>query len=194
MIVLKQKKGSFHPMNILFLLFMSFTTLAIHAQEGTEQPVPRFEKLAIGEKGKHVYMPKGDTAIVIEAAYSQDSSVFYTAEVPVGDFMFFLIAVEFPEKQEMDAVQKEGLLISYLDYLQEAFGIMGAAGYGKGHTLDAVPSMIGVFDYWEDADLYSWAVKGWINEKYLVVFMVYGPKEYPYINAQQMFFEGLRIE
>ena len=191
-----RKKQLFTGKSVFLSLLMLFSISAItwSQEDEKKQPVPRFEKIAAGENGLHIYMPKGDSTTVLETSYSMDSSVVYTGEVPVGDFTFAVIAVQFGERQEMGQEQKEELLISYLDYLQQSFEIMEATGYGKGHTLEAVPSMIGVIDYWEDSEFNTWAVKGWGNDEFLVVYMIYGPGDYPYIGAKQMFFEGVRVE
>jgi hypothetical protein len=89
--------------------------------------------------------------------------------------------------------EKEDVLIGYLDYLQTTFGIVNAAGYGKGHLLASSPNATGILDYWEDGEGNKWAVKAWADENKLGVMMLYGPKEYPYFNVQQMFLDGFRF-
>jgi hypothetical protein len=85
------------------------------------------------------------------------------------------------------------MITSYLDFLQGQFGITGAAGYGKGHTMETAPNAIGVIDYWEDAEGLQYAVKSWCDGDFLSVMILYGAGEYPIFNAQEMFLNGFRF-
>ncbi len=87
----------------------------------------------------------------------------------------------------------EDLLIGYMAYLHEQFGITEAVGVGKGHTLESAPGARGVIDYWKDADGVQYAVKGWVNQQALGILMVYGLTEYPHFNLQQLYLDGFRF-
>lgn len=156
------------------------------------QDVPRFAKYSVGESGCSLYLP-GDPG-EFEMTYSEDGSAVYTGEVTHGDFNFAVICVQFKEdiSGESDEAQVE-LLTGYMDFLQGQFGVTGSAGYGKGHTLEDYPDAKGVIDYWEDAEGLQYAVKGWVDDHFIAVLLLYGEKEYPYFNAQQMFLDGFRF-
>ena len=72
--------------------------------------------------------------------------------------------------------------------------LTGAVGVGRGHTHAENASARGVIDYWKDKDGDSWAVKGWVDSTRLAVMFVYGPGDYPYLTAQQLFLDGFRLE
>lgn len=169
--------------DLIFLLTL-FTTQLTTAQ------VPRFEKFPMGESGCYAYFP-GDPAF--ELSWSEDSSQVYTGEVVTDSFNYFGICVKLSESIGDNQREQLNLLETYLDYLQDAFGVTGSAGYGEGHTLEDYPAASGVIDYWEDVDGNSWAIKGWVNSQYLIVLGIYGEAEYPYFEAQQMYLNGVRF-
>ncbi|MCE3294960.1 MAG: hypothetical protein K0R65_674 [Crocinitomicaceae bacterium] len=169
----------------LFLVFLSCGTV-FYAQKPA---VPRFSKHKIGSSTVSAYFPVDPP--VFDESYSQDSSVVITSESLVGDHSFALVHVDFRDKVT-DSLDREALLISYLDYLQQSFAISGSVGYGKGHTLKSNPQAQGIIDFWQDLDENEYSVKGWITESSISVFMVYGPGEYPYPVAKELFFEGVR--
>jgi hypothetical protein len=171
-------------MRTVILMLMFGTTTTLFAQ------IPHFEKLPIGDSGCFGYFP-GDPQF--ETTFSEDSSKVYTGEVSTDSFNYFAICVKLSLVLNDAKEEQIGLLESYMDYLQQAFDITASAGYGEGHTLDGYPAVSGVIDYWTDIDGYQWAVKGWVNAQFLVVMGIYGSGEYPYFNAQQMYFNGIRF-
>lgn len=174
----------FYSMRIPHTLLICLSAQLVLAQ------APRFEKFAIGNSGCAVYAP-GDP--MFEFSYSEDSSVVYTGEVAVDSFHFIIICVDLRESVGDDAAVKTDLLISYLDYLKQAFDITASAGYGTGHTLEGSTTTVGVIDFWEDAFGGQWQVKGWVDSGYLAVLGINGPTEYPYFNAAQLFLNGFRL-
>ena len=172
-------------LSLLVLLFTLATTLA------AQVAVPRFAKYDVGKSGCKVYLPADPGEF--EMTLSEDQSEVYTAEVLKDDFNFAVIVVKLAEPIGDDADVKNDMMTSYLDFLQDQFGISGAAGYGLGHTLESAPDAVGVIDYWEDADGMQYAVKSWCDGHYLSVLMLYGAEEYPIFNAQQMFLDGFRF-
>jgi hypothetical protein len=169
----------------LLLLFTALCTLA------WSQTVPRFTKYDVGSTGCKVYLPADPGEF--ELTLSEDQSEVYTAEAVHNDFNFGVIVVKFSEPLMDDADEKTDMVTSYLDFLQEQFGITGAAGYGKGHTMESAPRAVGVIDYWEDNNGVQYAVKSWCDGDYLAVLLLYGAGEYPYYNAQEMFLNGFRF-
>lgn len=172
----------------LLALMLSLTAFA------QSQPVPRFAKYAVAKTGCSVYLP-GDPG-QFELTLSQDSSEVYTGEVQQGEFYFAVIVVKFTPAtaSEIESQEdKELLMESYMDYLKEQFSIEEAAGYGRGHTMDDAPKAAGVIDYWTGDDKTEYAVKSWCDGQYLSVLLLYGPKEYPHYNAQNMFLNGFRF-
>jgi len=155
----------------------------------SKQPVPRFERVPVGDTGFEAFVPRGFPTF--EANTSQDGSLVASGELAVGDFHFVVIGVRF--KQALAPEDAEGVLEGYLDFLKTQLSIKEAAGYGKGHRLDDEPEARGMIDFWVDKDGDEWAIKGWVTPKHLVFFAVYGRGEYPYFNAKQMFFEGVRF-
>jgi len=154
--------------------------------------VPRLSKMPIGESGCSAYFPSGMPAF--EASKSEDGADVYTSEMEVGEYRFGCIAVKFSEPfSDSSPEELEELLISYMDYLKEQFGITSSAGYGKGHLQEGLPDVRGVLDYWQDAEKTQFAIKGWVNQHYLGIMFVYGATEYPIFNVQQMYLDGFRF-
>lgn len=161
------------------------------APSDDKEPVPRFARQPIGASGMELYLPEGDPAF--EHNQSEDGSDMYTGELTVGRFHFACVGVKFKAPLGGTPDDREATLTAYMDFLQSNLGITAAAGYGRGHTLDATPDARGVIDFWEGSDGSQWAVKGWITDTHLAVLMLYGPGEYPYYNAQAMFLDGIRF-
>ena len=170
---------------------MLFCSVTLSAQ--TAQKVPRLTKTAVSNSGCYAYFPSSTDKIKFELTYSQDSAKVYTGEVIDGDYHFAIIVVKMKEKLP-NYEEKEKMLVGYLDYLQTAFEITNAAGYGKGHQLESNPNATGIIDYWEDAEENKWSIKAWADENTLAVMMLYGPKEYPIFNVQQMYLDGFRFK
>lgn len=176
-----------HFLSLLALVLPFF----LNAQIG-KQTVPRFEKVQIGETGGAVYMPKD--APEFEMSLSEDGSEVYTSEIQLDDFFFSVVAVKFvPEMADASTEDLESLLAGYMEFLRGQIGAGEAVGIGPGHTKEKVPGARGAIDYWQDADGIQYAVKGWIDQRMIGVMVLYGPEEYPYFNAQQMFLDGFRF-
>lgn len=174
--------------------WLSFLLLPIllTAQTTSTVKVPRLSKMAIGQSGCAAYFPEGMPEF--ELSKSEDGSDVYTSEVEVDGFLFGCIAVKFGETfTDSSPEDMEALLISYMEFLQGNFGVTASAGVGKGHTLESAPDARGVIDYWEDAAGVQYAVKGWVNQQALGIMVIYGPKEYPHFNLQQMYLDGFRF-
>lgn len=154
--------------------------------------VPRLSKMPIGESGCSGYFPEGMPAF--EASKSDDGADVYTAQMELGDHLFGCIAVKFAEPfTESEPDEMEELLLTYLNFLQEQFEITSSVGYGLGHLQEAVPDARGVIDYWENDDGYKYAIKGWVNQKYLGFLYIGGFDDYPIFNVQQMYLDGFRF-
>lgn len=174
--------------------FLSFLVLPffLAAQSDTKIPVPRLSKIPIGQSGCSAYFPDGMSEF--ELSKSEDGSDVYTGEANVDGYYFACITVKFAEPlTNISAEEQEELLISYMDYLKNNFGIITSAGVGRGHTLESAPDARGVLDYWEDAEKTKFAVKGWVNSNYIGIMILYGPTEYPIFNVQQMYLDGFRF-
>ena len=96
--------------------------------------------------------------------------------------------------EPVDADGTEDLMIGYLDFLKSQFEVKESAGYGKGHTMESWPKAKGVIDYWKDSAGLEYKVKAWADGNYLAVLLVYGAKEYPNINVQEIFLNGFRFK
>ncbi len=165
-------------------------TLSLFAQE--IKP-PRLVKTVIGDSGCSAYLPAGMPEF--EHSKSEDDADVYTSEMELDNFVFGCIAVKFTAPfTDSGSDDLEDLLIAYMDYLQGAFEITSAAGYGRGHTLDAYPNARGVLDYWEDGEKNQFAVMGWIDQSHLGFLYIGGAKEYPLFNVQEMYLKGWRFE
>lgn len=169
------------------LLFALFAAASLFAQD----TIPRFKKIPVQKSGCFMYAP--DT-LQFDLSYSDDSSAVYTGEWIIGDHRFAAIIVDLNNVTFESKEEKEDLLMSYMDFLQSSFEITDAVGYGKGHTLENDPTAIGVIDYWMDASADEWAVKGWINDDYIAVLMIYGAGQYPHHSIQEMYLNGIRFK
>lgn len=177
-------------MKILLSFLLLAFTLHAAAQEFTP---PRLTKTAIGESGCYAYLPPGSETFDVSS--SEDGSTLYTGDFLHGDYYYSLIVVKLsPDAQIATQEDKEALLTSYMDYLQETFAITSSTGYGKGHTLEKYPEATGVLDYWIDEDATEWVVKGWCDGKTIGIMMLYGPDTYPSYNVQSMFLDGFRFD
>ncbi|MDX2284550.1 MAG: hypothetical protein NW241_10320 [Bacteroidia bacterium] len=165
--------------------------LAVCCSAAQAQQTPRFAKYPVAETGCHVYLPADPGGF--ERSLSEDQSELYTAELNYGDHHFAVIVVRFSEPIEGGAEAYTALAESYLDFLQEQFGVTGSAGYGRGHTLESHPEASGVLDYWEDQDGLQYVVKAWCDSRFMAVLMLYGEAEYPYFNARELFLNGFRF-
>jgi len=171
----------------LFSLLLGGTLLA---QDGFT--APRFVKTAISTSGCYAYLPK-DVELGFDIEYSPDSARVYTGDFYSGDFHYAVIVVKLNGVELETAEDKEGMLISYLDYLQESFSIIESAGYGLGHTMESNPDAIGIIDYWVDEEEDQWSVKGWADGNTLGILFIYGATDYPSINASQLYLDGFRF-
>jgi hypothetical protein len=155
-----------------------------------EPAVPRFEKVAIPGCGCAAYLPTGTPMAAPET--SPDGSMVWTVEQVVGGYGFGVIAVKLAEAASTPEAAEE-LLVSYLDFLKGQFEITGAAGVGRGHTLEGSAAR-GVIDFWGSKDGEQWSVKAWSTPTHLAVFLVHGPGEYPHPSVVEVFGNGLRFE
>lgn len=172
--------------NWLILTIICFALSAAFGQE----PVPRFEKYPVLETGCSYYLP-GSTEF--ELSLSEDGSKVITGEVMFGNFYFSTITVEFMEDLVLAPEEMAPMIESYLGYLMSTLGITSSAGIGWGHTLESNPNALGGIDYWRDDEGTEYAVKSWCDAHHLSVLLLYGNEEYPYFEAQQMFFDGFRF-
>jgi hypothetical protein len=173
--------------SLILSLFWGFS----NAQEDDFTP-PRFVKQPIDNSGCYAYFPE-DAEMVFDVSYSPDSAKVYTGDFLSGDFHYSIIVVKLHDLVMENAEEKETMLTSYLDYLQTSFSIVGAAGYGMGHTMESNPSAVGMIDYWEDEEGDQWSVKGWADGSTLAIMFIYGATEYPSFTAGQLFLNGFRF-
>lgn len=157
-----------------------------------EFTAPRFEKTAISTSGCYAYLPN-DVEIEFSIEYSPDSARVYTGDFYSGDFHYAVIVVKLNGVELETAEDKEGMLVSYLDYLQESFSIIESAGYGMGHTLESNADAVGIIDFWVDEEEDQWSVKGWADGNTMGILFIYGATEYPSYNASQLFLNGFRF-
>ncbi|MBK8345873.1 MAG: hypothetical protein IPL12_22865 [Bacteroidetes bacterium] len=73
-----------------------------------------------------------------------------------------------------------------MTFFKNCSAITGNAGYGKGHTLEQYPDVVGVID-WEDADSTKYSIAGWINSNHLIVPLIYGPEFHPNYSAVELY-------
>jgi hypothetical protein len=176
---------------LTILCICLFAGAACFAQE-TAYKIPRFEKMAIGGSGCSAYFPN-DIEGNFDLSFSEDSSEVYTGDFVSGGFHFAVIVVKLNGTVLETTEDKESMITSYLDFLKGQFSVVGAVGYGMGHTLESHPAAIGVIDYWESGDGDQWAVKSWADETVVAVMMLYGATEYPNYNVQTIFLDGFRF-
>lgn len=186
---LSQKTG----ISILIFIFLTASFFNAFSQsEPVSTKAPRLGKTDIGQSGCSAYLPPGMPEF--DLSKSEDNSDVYTSEVELDSFVFGCIAVRFSEPfTDASPDEMEELLISYMDFLKSPFEITSAVGYGKGHLLDGYPDARGVIDYWEDGNGRQYAVKGWVNQKYIGFLYIGGAGDYPYLNLQQMYLDGFRF-
>lgn len=146
------------------------------------------KKYPVGQSGCSYY---NYCEASFKTSVSQDSSTIYNGECVAGEVAYGVICVKLlnpiPENQ-----LAEEMLIAYLDYLKQSFGINKATGYGKGHRLANDENTRGVLDYWQDQENNNWKVKGWTNGKLIAVLYAYSPKQLPEPKIN-VFLDGFRF-
>ncbi len=173
--------------NILAMLFLAFG-ISLLAQS----PIPRLSKQSIGTSGCYAYFPADMPDF--EKSLSEDGSVVFVSEVEISsDFQVGCITVQFSEPMPNEDDLWDALVENYLAYLQQQLGITAAAGLGAGHTLESNPEAQGYIDYWQDADGLDYAVKAWINDKYLALMFITGPDDELNYNFKEMYLNGFRF-
>ncbi len=174
------------------LILSLFSGLSFAQEDEYEFTPPRFVKQPIENTGCYAYFPD-DVEMEFDLSYSPDSSKVYTGDFLSGDFHYSIILVQMKDVVLEDATEKEEMLVSYLDYLQNSFSIVATAGYGKGHTLESNPNAVGMIDYWEDNEADQWSVKAWADGSTMAILFIYGGMEYPSYSAAQLYLDGFRF-
>ncbi|MEO7923115.1 MAG: hypothetical protein ABIR30_05505 [Chitinophagaceae bacterium] len=154
-------------MKPLFAFVFTLLTCCVFAQS--------FKKIPVGNSGCSIYT-YCDIKFTVEK--STDSSLVYTGECINDEVSYGIICVKLLTPVT-DLTMAEDLLIAYLDYLKESFGITKAAGYGKGHQLNDNERTRGILDYWVDNDKDSWKVIAWTDGKFIGVMYAYSIKPLP---------------
>ncbi|PKP18956.1 MAG: hypothetical protein CVU05_12440 [Bacteroidetes bacterium HGW-Bacteroidetes-21] len=171
---------------LLIIVIISSCITSVYAQ------APRFQKYSINDTGYSAYFPADPGTF--ENQKSDDGLNIYTGEVIVDNTNYAIILVLLEDTyKDAPASEIELLITSYLDFIQEQFGINASAGYGKGHTLESHPEAVGVIDYWEDTNGNNYSVKAWADQKALAVMMVYSKEEINY-NYQTLYLNGFRFK
>jgi len=157
-----------------------------------ESSTVSFSKYPIETTGCHIYLPAVPPAWAI--SFSDDSSSVYTNSVTYNDFIFDAILVSFkvPFTGESHEVL-EDLLISYIDFLKEAYDTDESSDYGKGQILPGNDDALGVMAFWESADGTQTKLKGWITETHLAVLLVYGTNDPSELALTDAFLNGFRF-
>jgi hypothetical protein len=127
-----------------------------------------------------------------ELSMSPDSSAVYTGECKKDSVIYDVICVRM--KDRIDSLgDAETILLQYLDYLKNSFGVSESAGYGKGHHLKGKEKTTrGVLDYWRDKEGMNIKVKGWTDGRYISVHLVISPQAIKEEQAE-LFLNGIEF-
>jgi len=151
------------------------------------------KKYPVGNTGNFIYCPANPGEF--EITLSQDSSAVYTAEIEYDGYNWAIIVVDFNEKVGFEKDVNQELLCSYLDFLQEQFGVDNSQGYEKNIKLDSNPAAIGVSDKWVDQSENYYRISGWIDNNFMAVLMVYGENNYyPDNTSLKQFLNGFMFK
>ena len=172
-----------------YTVMKQFLTIIAALLCGINADCQSLKKYAIGKSGCSAYIFCDPGSFKVEK--SPDSSDVYTSECTSDSVSYGIICIKLREKMP-DLKTAEEVMIAYLDYIKEQFGITKTTGYGKGHRLNKKEETRGVIDYWEDKDGLQYKVTGWTDGAYLAVMYVYANKELPY-QKTSLFLEGLRL-
>ncbi|MBK7174021.1 MAG: hypothetical protein IPH84_12475 [Bacteroidales bacterium] len=167
------------------LLIICLLMIVICAAMSQDQ----LKKYDIGDSGCSAYFYNNPGQA--EVSFSPDSSKVYTLEsLDESGNTYSIIVVDLAI--DLPGEEVENILISYLDYLKEQFGVLSSAGYGKGHKLDTHASAKGINDFWssQEDDI---SVKAWGDPGYLAVMMVFSAKGTDVFSKSQVFFNGFRF-
>ncbi|TAE60338.1 MAG: hypothetical protein EAZ89_01610 [Bacteroidetes bacterium] len=169
---------------VLFLALLTVLFSVAQAQ------TPRFTKYPVMESGAAIYMP---AAPLFEKSYSEDSSAVYTAEVQYENIVYGVITVSLFEDLGADTLVWDGLLMSYIEYLNsQVFSLTAVSDPGYGHKLESHPYARGVLQYGQNSEGNQSAVKGWVDGKTLAVLYVIYQGEMN-INLQNIYLNGFRF-
>lgn len=172
----------------ILTFILAFNTLGNLAQES----FPRLIKQSIGTSGCQAYFP--GTVEAFDMSYSEDGAKVINGELLTNGLVFGTITVQFANPiPDRDGVVWDGLVDSYLKYLQQQMHIIESAGLGKGHTLESHPIAKGYLDYWSDKDNLQYVIKAWMDENYMGILYVYGDTNQLNFNIQELFLNGFRF-
>jgi hypothetical protein len=172
----------------ILTVIMAYNTLGNLAQES----FPRLIKQSIGTSGCQAYFP--GTVATFDLSYSEDGAKIFTGELLTNGFGFGTITVQFANPiTDRDGVVWDGLVDSYLNFLQQQMNITQSAGLGKGHSLESHPIAKGYLDYWTDVDNVQYVIKAWMDENYMGILYVYGDTNQLNFNIQELFLNGFRF-
>jgi hypothetical protein len=164
------------------LLFFYLISTQAYSQD-------QFRKYPIGASGCSAYFFSDPGQANV--SFSPDSSTVYTIESQDTEGITYSIIV-IDLSIELMEEEIEPMLISYVDYLKEQFGVTASVGYGKGHRLGSYDKARGVIDFWntKEDDV---AVKAWGDPNFLSVMMVFSERGKDVTNKSQAFFNGFRF-
>lgn len=169
-------------------LFLSALGLLLITQ--VQAQTPRFAKYDVADTGAKIYMPAEPS---FEKSLSEDGSEIFTSEVEFGGFHYIAIVVKLKESLGDDTKVQEGVLWSYMEYLNtNVLAMTSSVDPGYGHTLDSHPSAKGIIQYGEDAEGNQIASKGWVDANMIAFLCIYGKEEFNF-NIQQMYLNGFRF-
>lgn len=172
-----------HLLSFLVFFFVTSGT-------GVYGQAPRFEKYAVAETGSFIYMPLEP---VWDLSLSEDSSIIYMADVEVDSVDYGAIVVKFQQEIPKDEETWNTLMTNYLEYLAtNVFQLKEMVPPGYGHTLQSHPEALGIIAYGVDYDDYNFAIKVWMDSKYMAILMVVANKEVNF-TTQELYLNGFRF-
>jgi len=140
---------------------------------------PIFHKYPIAETGYAVYFPKNPGNF--EVTYSKDSLLMYLGNVEFDNIGYDMILTLLNDTYANTSKEElEKLLVTNLDFLKGIYNVSDTTGYVRGQKIKTYPNVTGILDSWKDKYGSDIIIKGWVNNKVLVVLVVSGKPLPPY--------------
>lgn len=163
---------------------LAFIFVILNAQ------VPRFKKYPIVDTGAQFYFPEEPR---FTKALSNDKNEIYAASTIFANVEYGIVIIKLNKTAIENNDLPEEKMISYVDFVNEYFlKITKKTEYGRGHTLENQPNVIGILEYGETENGTGYTIKAWTNKSQIAVMYI-GSKKDVNINFQEIYFKGIRF-
>lgn len=169
-------------MKKLLLLVMLNLSVIYFAQ------TPRFNKYNVSDLPIQIYLP---TEPKWDTSNTGDGSEVYVYDDLYGSINYTAIVIKLANTIKNENLEKH--LESYLIFAEDSvFSLGDKAGFGRGHTLNNQPKVIGILQMGKSKDGKDYKIMGWTDGKHIAILATSSLEEMNY-TIQEMFLKGIRF-